>query len=149
MMPVFGGILGIMIAITVTGGSSGKFILKIKTRLCLNVPFAAGAHINPAVTLGVAISGHLSWFKVPVYWGFQLAGCYVGSGIAFSVYKGEKPHSEDSIPSQSRTLVFIVLCSAIGENASRPRSDRCARNQRHLRSLRGPPTQWIHWNRNL
>ncbi len=42
----------------------------------------SGAHINPAVTLAVAISGGIPWSSVPVYWAAQLLGGIIGSSLA-------------------------------------------------------------------
>ncbi|CAG7820770.1 unnamed protein product [Allacma fusca] len=67
MQPALGGVLGLMIAILVCGGISGP-------------------HLNPAVTLGLAIAGHLSWAKVPVYFVAQIFGGFVGAGLAAANY---------------------------------------------------------------
>src|SRR3990172_13338064 len=40
----------------------------------------SGAHLNPAVTLAVALRGRLAWSEALAYWGAQL----VGSAAAFS-----------------------------------------------------------------
>jgi glycerol uptake facilitator protein len=45
-----------------------------------------GAHINPAVTLGMAVRGAFPWKKVPLYWFAQVAGAFVGAAIVFLVY---------------------------------------------------------------
>jgi len=39
----------------------------------------SGAHLNPAVTIGLAVIGRFSWRAVPVYAGFQLAGAILGA----------------------------------------------------------------------
>ena len=39
----------------------------------------SGAHINPAVTLGFALSRHFPWKWVPHYWSSQLAGAIAAS----------------------------------------------------------------------
>lgn len=41
----------------------------------------SGAHINPAVTLGFAIAGRLSWAQVPSYIIAQLLGAFMASGL--------------------------------------------------------------------
>ena len=38
----------------------------------------SGAHVNPAVTLGLAVAGKFSWKNVIPYWGAQMVGAVVG-----------------------------------------------------------------------
>lgn len=45
------------------------------------------AHINPAVTLGLAVDGQVPWSQVPVYIVAQLIGGAVGAGLCWAVYK--------------------------------------------------------------
>src|SRR3970040_334766 len=40
----------------------------------------SGAHVNPAVTLAVALRGNLSWSQALGYWIAQFAGGIVGAG---------------------------------------------------------------------
>lgn len=47
----------------------------------------SGAHINPAVTLGLAIAGNFEWAKVPGYLLAQFAGAAVGAGLVWMMYK--------------------------------------------------------------
>ena len=46
-----------------------------------------GGHLNPAVTLGLAISGSTPWSEVPFYIAGQLVGAFVGAGLAWLLYK--------------------------------------------------------------
>lgn len=46
-----------------------------------------GGHINPAVTLGLAISGTTPWSEVPFYLIGQFAGAFVGASLAWAAYK--------------------------------------------------------------
>jgi glycerol uptake facilitator protein len=48
----------------------------------------SGAHLNPAVTLGLAVRGKLSWNKVLPYWGAQVLGAFVAALILYFVYQG-------------------------------------------------------------
>jgi len=48
----------------------------------------SGAHINPAVTLALAVRGKLPWSKVLPYWLAQLLGAFVAAAILFFVYHG-------------------------------------------------------------
>jgi glycerol uptake facilitator protein len=48
----------------------------------------SGAHINPAVTLGLAATGRHPWGKVLPYWGAQVLGAFVAGGLLYFVYQG-------------------------------------------------------------
>src|SRR5215467_582204 len=41
----------------------------------------SGAHLNPAVTLALAVRGKLPWNKVLPYWGAQVLGAFVAAAI--------------------------------------------------------------------
>ncbi|MEX2640390.1 MAG: MIP/aquaporin family protein [Balneolales bacterium] len=55
----------------------------------------SGAHINPAVTVGLASAGLFSWTQVPVYIGAQVAGGAIGSFIVWLAYKDHFRISEN------------------------------------------------------
>lgn len=48
----------------------------------------SGAHLNPAVTLGFAVTGKFSWRKVIPYMLSQVLGAFVAAAILFFVYQG-------------------------------------------------------------
>lgn len=48
----------------------------------------SGCHINPAVTLGMALGGKLPWARVLPYWVAQFAGAIAGGAILFSITDG-------------------------------------------------------------
>jgi glycerol uptake facilitator protein len=48
----------------------------------------SGAHLNPAVTLGLAVRGKLPWSKVLLYWLAQVLGAFVAALILYYVYQG-------------------------------------------------------------
>jgi glycerol uptake facilitator protein len=39
----------------------------------------SGAHLNPAVTLAVAMNGGITWDQVPVYWAGEMLGACIGA----------------------------------------------------------------------
>ena len=43
----------------------------------------SGCHINPAITLGAALSGRMSWKEAALYWAGQFVGGIVGAAILF------------------------------------------------------------------
>ncbi|HEX4205503.1 MAG TPA: MIP/aquaporin family protein, partial [Ktedonobacteraceae bacterium] len=57
---------------------------------------ATGAHINPAVTLAMAVRHKLPWSKVIPYWVAQLLGAFIAALILFFVYHGAIMHAAGS-----------------------------------------------------
>jgi MIP family channel proteins len=47
----------------------------------------SGAHLNPAVTLALALRRGFAWSKVPSYWLAQTAGAFAGAATVFFVYR--------------------------------------------------------------
>jgi glycerol uptake facilitator protein len=59
-----------------------------------------GAHLNPAVTLGLAISGKTAWADVPFYFIGEMAGAIVGAVLCWATYKlqfDDHPEPEDTL----------------------------------------------------
>ncbi len=51
-------------------------------------PFS-GAHINPAVTIGLAMAGKFAWANVGSFVAAQLAGAFTGSMLAWFLYSSQ------------------------------------------------------------
>ncbi|WP_393056149.1 MIP/aquaporin family protein [Streptomyces sp. LN549] len=49
----------------------------------------SGAHLNPAVTLGLAIEGGTKWSDVPLYLVSQLFGAMIGAALCWVAYYGQ------------------------------------------------------------
>lgn len=47
----------------------------------------SGAHLNPAVTIALAIAGQFAWAKVPMYIAAQFAGAMLGAFLVFLMYR--------------------------------------------------------------
>src|SRR5437762_2270346 len=43
----------------------------------------SGAHLNPAVTIGLASIGKFAWASVPVYIAAQMLGAFLGAGVVW------------------------------------------------------------------
>jgi len=55
----------------------------------------SGAHINPAVTIGLAIAGEFDWAEVPIYITGQMIGAFIGATIVFFQYLPHWKETED------------------------------------------------------
>lgn len=64
-----------------------------------------GAHINPAVTLGMASIGEFPWSKVPMYISAQMIGAIIGAGIVFLNYL---PHWRKTKDKGAKLAVFAT-----------------------------------------
>lgn len=67
-----------------------------------------GAHLNPAVTLGLALAGKFGWAAVLPYMVSQLCGAYLG-GVA--VYLFYKDHFDRTMDQNSKLGVFATIPS--------------------------------------
>jgi glycerol uptake facilitator protein len=56
----------------------------------------SGAHINPAVTLGLALAGSFSWSLVPGYIVAQVTGAALGTTLVYLMYKPHYDTTDDS-----------------------------------------------------
>ncbi len=55
----------------------------------------SGGHLNPAVTLGLAVIGKFSWSLVPLYIGAQVIGAMLGSWLNYLLYIDHYRITED------------------------------------------------------
>ncbi|SEP51894.1 MIP/aquaporin family protein [Amycolatopsis saalfeldensis] len=73
----------------------------------------SGAHLNPAVTLGLAISGKTPWSDVPYYILGQLVGAILGAVLCWAVYKLQF----DDHPEPAETLGIFSTAPQIPNKA--------------------------------
>jgi glycerol uptake facilitator protein len=66
----------------------------------------SGAHINPAVTIGLAASGQFDWALVPGYIIAQFIGAFIGAVIVWLAYLAHWGETEDE------GLKLGVFCTA-------------------------------------
>ncbi len=102
--PFVGEIIGTMLLILLgdgvvanvvlgkTKGNSGGWIV-ITTAWALAVFVGAyssavvsGAHLNPAVTVGLAVAGNFGWGDVPLYIIAQMIGAFIGAVLVWLAY---------------------------------------------------------------
>jgi glycerol uptake facilitator len=82
------------------GESSGWIVVTLGWGMAVFVAVAvvapsSGGHINPAVTLALALSGSFPWSLVPVYWAAQMLGAVLGAALVFLVYRAHFAVTED------------------------------------------------------
>ncbi len=56
---------------------------------------SSGAHLNPAVTLGLTLAGKFSWSLLPAYFLAQLLGAMFGSWLAYLTYIDHYRQTQD------------------------------------------------------
>ena len=67
---------------------------------------ASGAHLNPAVTIGLAYAGKFDWSNVPLYIAAQFIGAMLGAFLVWLAYKQHFDETEDP------NLKLGVFCTA-------------------------------------
>jgi glycerol uptake facilitator protein len=55
----------------------------------------SGAHLNPAVTLALAIAGKFPWADVPTYIAAEFIGAMIGAFLVWAMYKDHFDRTED------------------------------------------------------
>jgi glycerol uptake facilitator protein len=111
-----------------TKGNSGGWMvittgwaLAVFVGVVIASPFS-GAHLNPAVTLGLAIAGKFSWSKVLIYISAQIIGSILGALLVWIVYRDHfnstaDPDTQLAVFSTSPAIknsVFNLLSEIIG-----------------------------------
>ena len=66
----------------------------------------SGAHLNPAVTIGLAAIGKFAWSSVPGYLAAQMIGGFLGGAVVWLAYL---PHWKET---QDQGLKLGVFCTA-------------------------------------
>lgn len=67
---------------------------------------ASGAHLNPAVTIGLAVEGVFEWEKVPAYILAQFIGAFIGS---FAMWISYRQHFDVT---QNADLKLAAFCTS-------------------------------------
>ena len=93
------------------GNNSGWIVITTAWGLAVFVgvytSLAAGghAHLNPAVTVALAISGGISWGAVPVYLAGEFLGAFIGATLVWLAYLPHWAETED------KGLKLAVFCT--------------------------------------
>jgi glycerol uptake facilitator protein len=84
--------------------------------------WASGGHINPAVTIGMAVMGEVPWAQVPTYFAGQFLGAFLGAILVWLAYLPHWSQTEDPVAKLGvfatvpaiRHSLGNVLCEVIG-----------------------------------
>lgn len=104
------GVVGNVVLDRTKGNNSGWIVITLGwgvavfTAVFIVAPYS-GAHINPAVTLGLAVGGNFPWEKVPTYLFAQFIGAAIG---AFLVWLHYKDHFEATDAEGAKLAVFCT-----------------------------------------
>lgn len=104
------GVVANVILAKTKGHDSGWIVITTGWALAVAMAVYAvgrvsGAHINPAVTLGLASIGSLAWGQVPVYIAGQMVGAFVGAVLVWLSYL---PHWEATEDTATKLAVFCT-----------------------------------------
>lgn len=121
MTPFLAELLGTMILVTLGDGVVANVVLAktkghnsgwivITTGWAMAVTIAvyavgsfSGAHLNPAVTLGLAAIGKFAWAQVPAYLAAQMLGAFLGAVLVWLAYL---PHWEATADQGGKLAIF-------------------------------------------
>jgi glycerol uptake facilitator protein len=111
---------GAVHASVLTGAQSGLWQVAIIWGL--GVAFAAysvgavsGAHINPAMTIALAVWGRFDWGRVGPYIAAQLIGAFLAAAALFVVYSPSLKQKEDKMGVKRGEPGSVVTASCYGE----------------------------------
>ncbi len=84
--------------------------------------WASGGHLNPAVTVGMAVLGQLGWDQVPLYFAAQFLGGFLGAILVWAAYLPHWSKTDDQIAKLSvfstvpaiRHTAGNLICEVIG-----------------------------------
>lgn len=78
------------------------FAVAIAVYIC---GWISGGHINPAVTLSLALAGKLPWKEVPLYFAGQFIGAFLGAALVYATYY---THYQISDNEEHKLLTFCT-----------------------------------------
>lgn len=103
-----------------TKGNSGGWIvittgwaLAVFVAVTIAAPYS-GAHLNPAVTIGLAVAGKFPWSDVGMYIVGQMMGAMLGAGLVWLMYKDHFSRTQD----QGLVLASFSTGPAVRNTAS-------------------------------
>jgi len=95
-----GGVVANVVLNKTYGNSGGWIVITTGWALAVYVAVVvagphSGAHINPAVSIGLAVAGKFQWASVPLYILGQMIGAMIGASTVWVFYKHHFDATED------------------------------------------------------
>ncbi len=108
-----GAVAGVLLAKS-KAQDSGWMVITTGWALAVAIPVYAvgrvsGAHINPAITVALALTGKFPWSQVPGYIAAQMLGAFIGAALVWLAYLAHWPATQDS----SRKLMVFSTVPAV------------------------------------
>jgi glycerol uptake facilitator protein len=105
-----GGVVANVVLNKTIGNNSGWIVIATGWALAVYVAVVvagpySGAHINPAVSIGLAVAGKFPWESVPNYILAQMIGAMIGATLVWLFYKNHFDVTEDA---NSKKAVFCT-----------------------------------------
>ena len=105
-----GGVVANVVLNKTIGNNSGWIVITTGWALAVYVAVViagpySGAHINPAVSISLAVAGKFPWSDVPLYVLGQMIGAMIGSSAVWVFYKNHFDATEDA---DSKKAVFCT-----------------------------------------
>jgi glycerol uptake facilitator protein len=105
-----GGVVANVVLNKTIGNNSGWIVITTGWALAVYVAVViasphSGAHLNPAVTIGLAVAGKFPWQDVPLYVLAQMFGAMLGSGTVWVVYRLHFMATDDA---EAKKAVFCT-----------------------------------------
>jgi len=114
------GVVANVVLTGTKGNNSGWIVITAGWGMAVFVAVAcvgqhSGAHINPAVTISLALAGVFDWADVPSYIAAQMIGAFIGASLAFFAYYKHYAACEDG-PSKLATFSTAPAIRSLGWN---------------------------------
>ena len=94
---------GVVAQTVLSNGANGSYIaINIAWGLAVTLGVyvaggVSGAHLNPAVTLALAVHRGFAWRKVLPYWAAQVAGAFTAAAATFAIYRDAFAHFDGGV----------------------------------------------------
>ena len=113
------GVVGNVVLKDTKGNNSGLIVITFGWAIAVFVGVFvsadySGAHLNPAVTVGLAAAGKFAWSGVPMYIAAQMLGAAIGAFLVWLHYKDHFAVTESAKKGRNY-LKGRIFCSSSNE----------------------------------